>query len=62
MIRAENIITEITKRDAGMRGEGYKGVLTTTNIVSGEVDRMELTKTNSKAKIPDWVATSKYCT
>lgn len=64
MIRAENTLAAITKKDPGMKikGEGYKGILVTENKLSGEVSRMELARLNSKTRIPEWVATKKYCT
>lgn len=61
MIRVENMVTEITKKDNTMTGSGYKGKLTTINKVSGNVARVGLEKATQPTSIPKWVAKKNYC-
>ena len=60
MIRVENMVTEITKKD-NTAGGGYKGKLKTINKVSGNVSRVGLEKATQPASIPKWVAKKNYC-
>ncbi|KAF8434528.1 hypothetical protein L210DRAFT_3410298 [Boletus edulis BED1] len=60
MIRAENMVTELTKLDDMMPDSGYKGKLTTNNKTAGTVSRIGLEKTNTTATIPRWVGEKNY--
>ncbi|KAF8122693.1 hypothetical protein EV363DRAFT_1553609, partial [Boletus edulis] len=60
MIRAENMVTGLTKLDDMMPDNGYKGKLTTNNKTAGTVSRFGLERTNETATIPKWVGEMNY--
>ncbi|KAJ7364477.1 hypothetical protein DFH08DRAFT_930390 [Mycena albidolilacea] len=59
MIRAENFVTQLTKRTTPT-GVNFKGSLTTANTYSGSVSRRGLQLQNSSGTIPQWVSQKKY--
>lgn len=61
MIRAENMIGEVTRGPEVKTKINYQGTLTTTNIFSGTVNRREISLNDTSAEIPAWVDENKYC-
>jgi hypothetical protein len=65
MIRAENIITALLEVDARLAGTNKRfGTLTTSNIFSGSVARMDLNSAGPRFRkgevIPSWVDKEQY--
>ena len=55
MIRGENAVTDIVNLCKNSKG----GILTTTNIITGNVDRRSANGSFTATPIPAWVATKR---